>query len=128
MESIEKTQFVYKRELVVNPIYEDKVGDEENKVIKEEGYTKIVLDSFNMDCVIRSITTDDGKLLVLLDDLHERYETKPKVHPKTGTPKFDRKGAMIFERIKETFQSEIYLSKEEGEQFYKLTAANNYEK
>lgn len=119
---MEKTQFVYKREVIIPPVFED----EEKTIIKEKGYTEIVLDSFNLDCVIRSITTDDSRLLILLDDLHERYENKPKVHPKTGAPKFDRKGQMMYERLKETFQSEIYLSKEEKEQFFKLTSINDY--
>lgn len=118
-----KTQFVYKREINVPPIKEDT----EKGVLGTDGYTKIVLDSFDIERVIRTIITDDDRMLLLLDDLHERYETKPKVHPKTGAPKFDRKGQMMFEKVKETFQSEIYISKEEGEQFLKLTAANNYE-
>ena len=120
---MEKTQFVYKREVIHPPIKEDV----EKGIIGTDGYTETVLDSFNLDCIIRSITVDDGRLLVLLDDLHERYENKPQVHPKTGAPKFDRKGQMMFERVKETFQSEIYLSVEEKEQFFKLTAANSYE-
>lgn len=120
---MDKNQFVYKRELLIPPVYEDK----EKTIIKKEGYTKVILNSFNLNCVIRAMTMDDGKLLVLLNDLHERYETKPKIHPKTGEPKFDRKGKMMFERVKETFQSEIYLSKKEGKQYLKLTAVNNYE-
>ena len=66
-------------------------------------------------------------LLVLLDDLHERFETKPQTHPKTGAPKFDRKGQMIFERVKDTFQSEISLLPEDAAEFLSLTAINNYE-
>lgn len=121
--NLNKTQFVYKRETLVPPVYED----EQKTIVKEEGYTKTVEDSFDIERVIRTITMDDDKLLVLLDDLHERYETKPRLHPKTGKPKFDNKGQIIFERIKDTFQSEIYLSKEEAIQFRKLTSINNYE-
>lgn len=119
---MEKTQFVYKRTIEIPGTKEDT----EKGIIGTDPYTKVVNDSFNLNCVIRSITMDDGRLLVLLDDLHERYETKPKVHPKTGQPRFDRKKQMIFERVKETFQSEIYLSKEEKDQFYNLTSVNEY--
>jgi len=115
-----KTQFVYKRE-VEHP---EVAVDAEKGILATDAYTETVLDSFNLDCVIRSMTMDNGGLLVLLDDLHERYDTKAKVHPKTGAPKFDRKGQMIFERVKDVFQSEIFLSKEEGQEFLLLTAVN----
>ena len=120
MENFSKTQFVFKRKVEVPPVKEDT----ENGVIGTDGYTKTVLDSFDVERVIRTITMDNGTLLVLLDDLHERYDTKAKVHPKTGAPKFDRKGQMIFERVKDVFQSEIFLSKEEGQEFLLLTAVN----
>lgn len=122
MEHIDKNQFIYKREIKVPEIKENI----EKGIKAVAAHPKIVFDSFSINNVIRAITMDDGKLLVLLDDLHERYETKPKVHPKTGAPKFDRKGQMMFERVKETFQSEIYLSKEEKEAFFDLTAINKY--
>jgi len=123
MEDLNKTQFVYKREVIIPPVKEDV----EKGITASEGYSKIVTDSFDIERVIRTVTMDDGGLLVLLDDLHERYETKPKVHPKTGNPRFDRKGQMIFERVKETFQSEIKLSVEEAKEFRNLTSINNYE-
>ena len=122
MEEI-KTQFVYKREVNVPPVEEDK----ENGVIGSDGYTKIVHDSFAIERVIRTVTMDNGTLLVLLDDLHERWETKPKTHPKTGAPRFDRKQQMMFERVKETFQSEINLNEEESKQFRELTSINSYD-
>jgi len=120
MEESMKTQFVYKRE-VEHP---EVAVDAEKGILATDAYTETVLDSFNLDCVIRSMTMDNAGLLVLLDDLHERYDTKAKVHPKTGAPKFDRKGQMIFERVKDVFQSEIFLSKEEGQEFLLLTAVN----
>lgn len=123
MENFSKTQFVFKREVTVPPIKEDV----ENGIIGTDGYTKIVLDSFDVERVVRSITMDNGSLLVLLDDLHERWETKPKTHPKTGAPVFDKKGQMMFERVKETFQSEINLQEEDGKNFLKLIAINDYE-
>lgn len=122
MEEMNKNQFVYKREIEVPEMKEDT----EKGIIGTDPYTRIVFDSFNINNVIRAVTMDDDKLLVLLDDLHEHYENKAKVHPKTGKPKFDRKGQMIFERVKETFQSEIYLSKKEAKKYLKLTSINSY--
>lgn len=116
-----KTQFVFKREINVPGIEEDT----ENGIVGTDSYTKVVEDSFDIERVIRTITMDDGKLLVLLDDLHERFEDRPKLHPKTKAPRFDKKGEMMFERVKDTFQSEIYLSKEEAEQYRKLTTINS---
>lgn len=123
MENFSKTQFVFKRKVEVPPVKEDT----EKGIIGTDGYTKTVLDSFDVERVIRTITMEDGSLLVLLDDLHERYETKPKTHPKTGAPKFDRKNQMMFERVKDTFQSEIKLLPEDAAEFLSLTAINNYE-
>jgi hypothetical protein len=120
---MEKTQFVFKREVVIPPVKEDL----ENGTLGTDGYTNIVLDSFDVERVVRSITMDDGGLLVLLDDLHERFETQPQTHPKTGAPKFDKKGQMMFERLKNTFQSEIQLNSEDAKDFYKLVAINKYE-
>lgn len=123
MEESNKNQFVYKRTVNI-PAVE---ANEEQGIEAKEAETKIVHDSFDINRVIRTMVMDDGNLLVLLDDLHERYENKPKTHPKTGAPKFDRKGQMIFERVKETFQSEIYLDEKETKQYRKLTSINNYE-
>lgn len=120
---MEKTIFVYKREVVYPPVLEDK----EKGIKAADGYSESVLDSFDVERVIRSITMDDGTLLVLLDDLHERYENKPRTHPKTGAPKFDSKGQMMFERLRETFQSEIHLNKKDAKSFYKHVAINSYE-
>ena len=122
MDNIDRNQFIYKREVEHPEVKENT----ETGIIGADAYTTIVLDSFNINCVIRSITMDDGRLLVLLNDLHERYENKPKVHPKTGAPRFDRKGEMMFERVKETFQSEIYLSSDEKDAFYNLIKVNDY--
>lgn len=115
-----KNQFIYKREVQM-PGIEENV---ENGIKASDPYIKTVQDSFDINRVIRTITADDDRLLVLLDDLHERYENKPRVHPKTGAPKFDRGGKMMYERLKDTFQSEIYLSKEEGKEFIKLASIN----
>ena len=115
---MEKTQFVYKRTIKIPPVME-----EDGTTVKEEGYNKDVLDSFDVDRIIRTMETDDGRRLVLLDDLHERFETKPKVNHK-GTIQFNKQGAPIMERVKDAFQSEIYLSEEEGKQLLTLIAIN----
>jgi len=72
------------------------------------------LDSFNINKVIRSLTQEDGKLLVLLDDLHERVEQVPVYNPKTGQVK-------EFRRERNTYQSEIMLEKEDAEKFKSIT-------
>ncbi len=93
-----KEQFLYNRSVPVE-------GSTENKMVQ---------DSFNITKVIRTMTIEDDKVLVLLDDLHERVQEVPEVNPKTG-----KIGGMRRER--NTFQSEIYLDKEDGARFLKLT-------
>ena len=102
-----RTQFFYtRREVVANgapsrpnetPIY------------------RYMKDSFNLNHVIRSIEMADGSVLVLLNDIHERTTETPNISVKsnkvTGTV-----------RKRDTFQSEIYLSKEDGERFYNQSA------
>jgi hypothetical protein len=92
-----KNQFVYTRML-------------EN----ESSEAIYVKDSFNIEKVVRTITMDDARTLVLLDDLHERVQEVPDVNPKTGK-------MVGMRRERNTFQSEIYLSKEDGDRFLKLT-------
>lgn len=72
-------------------------------------------DSFNLNKVIRSVTDTDGKVIVLLDDFNERVTEQPDINPKTN--KF-----MGVKKVRETVQSEIVLSPEDGERFYKLTS------
>lgn len=87
-----------------------------NRRVPVEGSTEttLVQDSFNITKVIRTMTIEDNKLMVLLDDLHERVQEVPEINPKTG-----KVGGMRRER--NTFQSEIYLDKEDGARFLKLT-------
>lgn len=87
-----------------------------NRSVSVEGSTEttLVQDSFNITKVIRTMTIEDNKLMVLLDDLHERVQEVPEINPKTG-----KIGGMRRER--NTFQSEIYLDKEDGARFLKLT-------
>ena len=72
-------------------------------------------DSFNVNKVIRSITLEDGRILVLFDDMHERAQEVPDVDPKTNKMKG-------MKRVKNTFQSEIYLDPADAIKFYAVTS------
>lgn len=91
------TQFFYTRKELVS-------GDPENPVFKE------FRDSFNVRKVIRTLGMDDGRLLVLLDDIHQRAQEVP-VHNKQGK-------ITSYKRETNVFQSEIYLEVEDVERFY----------
>ena len=95
-------QFFYTRKEPVQPV---------------EGQTEITFkeyrDSFNVNKVIRSVSLETGQVVVLLDDIHERVQEVPVINSKrivTGT-----------KRERNTLQTEIYLSKEDGERFFKFT-------
>ena len=95
-------QFFYTRK-------ELKSGTPENPVYNE------FRDSFNINKVVRTLTIEDGRVLVLLDDLHERAQEVPDVDPKTNRVKGVK-------RQRNTFQSEIYLEPEDAKRFFELTA------
>jgi hypothetical protein len=95
-------QFFYTRKELVS-------GTPENPEFKE------FRDSFNINKVVRTITMNDGRTLVLLDDLHERAQEVPDIDPKTNKMRGQK-------RVKDTFQSEIYLDPTDGERFLKLTS------
>jgi hypothetical protein len=97
-----KNQFFYTRK-------EIKSGTPENPVYNE------FRDSFSLDKVVRSLTIEDERVLVLLDDIHERAQEVPDVDPRTGKPKGVK-------RQKNTFQSEIYLDPEDAKRFFELTS------
>jgi hypothetical protein len=65
--------------------------------------------------VIRTLSIEDGRTLVLLDDLHERAQDVPDVDPKTGKTKG-------LKRQRNMFQSEIYLEPEDVQRFIQLTS------
>ena len=96
-----KNQFFYTRK-------ELKSGTPENPVYN------VFRDSFNINKVIRTISIEDGRLLILLDDLHERAQEMPDVDPRTNKVKG-------IKRQRNTFQSEIYLEPEDVERFYATT-------
>jgi hypothetical protein len=97
-----RNQFFYTRK-------EIKSGTPENPVYNE------FRDSFSLDKVVRSLTIEDERVLVLLDDIHERSQEVPDVDPRTGKPKGVK-------RQKNTFQSEIYLDPEDAKRFFELTS------
>jgi hypothetical protein len=72
-------------------------------------------DSFNVDKVIRSITLEDGRILVLFDDMHERAEEVPDVDPKTKKMKG-------MKRERNMYQTEIFLDADDAERFYQLAS------
>lgn len=81
--------------------YTRKVGENEVK------------DCINLSKVIRAITVENGELLVLLDDIHERIQEIPMT---------DKKGKVTgTKNSRGTFQTEVYLSKNDAERFYQLT-------
>ena len=97
-----KNQFFYTRK-------ELKSGTPENPVYNE------FRDSFSIEKVVRSLSIEDDRVLVLLDDIHERSQEVPDVDPRTGKPKGVK-------RQKNTFQSEIYLDPEDAKRFFELTS------
>ena len=74
---------------------------------------KIFTDSFNLNKVIRSVQMDDNKVLVLLDDAHDRSEDVPDVDPKTGK----QRGV---KRQRNTYSTEISLVDEDVTRFNNL--------
>jgi hypothetical protein len=72
-------------------------------------------DSFNINKAVRTVTLEDGRTLVLLDDLHERSQDVPDVDLKTNKIKGTK-------RQRDTFQSEIYLDAEDAARFEQLTS------
>ena len=74
---------------------------------------KIFTDSFNLNKVVRSVQMDDNKVLVLLDDAHDRSEDVPDVDPKTGK----QRG---IKRQRNTYSTEISLVDEDVTRFNNL--------
>lgn len=72
-------------------------------------------DSFNVDKVIRSITLEDGRILVLFDDMHERAQEVPDVDPKTKKMKG-------MKRERNIYQTEIFLDEDDAKRFFELVS------
>ncbi len=76
--------------------------------------TKTYYESFNMDFVIRSVVLQDGRRLVLLNDIHERTTEQPDINTKTNKVRGMKK-------IRQTYQSEVFLDTKDSEKFVNLT-------
>ena len=74
-------------------------------------------DCFNINKVIRAVTHTDGTVIVILDDFNERVSKQPDIDIKTNKMKG-------YKNVRETVQSEIVLSKEDGQRFFNLTSIN----
>lgn len=75
---------------------------------------KTYRESFNVDKVIRTVTSGDGGMVVLLDDIHDRI---------TQVPALNNRGKITgYRNEKGTFQSEIYLDKEDADRFMNLSS------
>jgi hypothetical protein len=79
---------------------------------------KVYKDSFNLNKVVRSVQMEDNKILILLDDIHERAEQVPDV----------KNGKVVgSKRERNTFQTEINLFDEDVTRFNNLVENNfNY--
>ena len=85
-------------------------------VINDKPTFKSFKSSFNLEKVIRSEELENGNVLILLDDLHQRWQDA-EVKNKAG------KVTAIKKEVN-TYQSELYLTeKQDIEDFYKLTNA-----
>ena len=80
----------------------------------KEGEFKVFRASINVDKIIRSLSLDDGRLLILLDDIHQRPQQVQVVN-KQGR-------VTAVKKEMNTFQSEVYLTEDSDiERFYTLT-------
>lgn len=83
-------------------IYTFKIGEQESTA------------SFNVDKVIRAATQSSGAVVVILDDFNERVFEEPDINTKTNK-------VVGKKRVRETVQSQIELSPEDGKRFFSLT-------
>ena len=74
---------------------------------------KTFTDCINLNKVIRSIENEDGTVLVILDDIHERSHEVPDVNPKT-------RAVIGTKRQRDVFQSEITLSEGDVTRWFNL--------
>jgi len=97
-----RNQFFYTRKESIKP--------------KEEGEAitfKEFRDSFNVEKVNKTIQLADKTVLVLLNDIHQRIEDVP--------IKNKRNEITGWKKQTNTYQTEILLSEEDGDRYFKLT-------
>jgi len=79
---------------------------------KREVDGKIYTDSFNLNKVVRSMQLEDEKIILVLDDIHERSEQVPDI----------KNGKVVgSKRERNTFQTEITLTGEDVKRFNNLS-------
>ena len=83
-------------------IYKAKMADKEYKA------------SLNINKVIRSLSQEDGTLIVILDDFNDRVTQQPDIDLKTNKMRG-------YKNVRETVQSEIILNSDDAQRFFKLT-------
>jgi len=94
-----KNQFLYTRTAAIP-------GSAEIKEYRE---------SFNINKVVRSVAMEDGRTLILVDDIHERTTETPDIDTRTNKMKGVK-------RERNTYQSEIFLDAPDALRFFNLTA------
>lgn len=74
---------------------------------------KVYQDSFNLNCVTRTYSTEN-EVLVILNDFHNEVRQVPIMNK-------NKKFSGQYKNQVDTVYSEIHLSKEDGERFKQLT-------
>jgi hypothetical protein len=98
-----RNQFVYTEEVLVPS--KDELSSEKEKVI--------VRHSFNVDMINKIVQVDlEGGVIVFLDDIHERTQEKPFKN---------QNGKTTMRSVRDTYQSEIKLAKEDADRLFALT-------
>jgi hypothetical protein len=100
-----RNQFFYTLEYTITPAAGAPAGTK--PVVKTR------MASFNIDKVIRSMETEDNKLIVILDDFHE--ETRQSVVN-------NMKGKPIVKMETQMLQSEIHLNEKDKLRFRRATS------
>lgn len=91
---------------------------EKSPIPGKEGEFKELRSSFNIEKVIRSRELPDGRVFIILDDIHQR--------PQMVETKNKRGEVVSTKREMNTFQSEIYLvSKDDIERFHTWTSIDS---
>jgi len=85
-------------------------------IIEEKESENPPIGSFNLDCVVRSVEYDKGKLVVLLNDFHSVKQEKVVPVGKNGKTEIRKETEVV--------SSNIYLNEEDTQRFIKLTSVS----
>lgn len=93
---------------------------QEAKPIEYETETKYFEDFFDIERVIRGVSTKENQMVILLDDGHEVTEATPRLKDprKAATP-----SNVQYEKQRNWVQSEITLTGDDAERFRKVYKA-----